>query len=119
MGNYGKLLLHIKIVFNVLSSFLDQNAFHFGPKRLSFWAKTPFILGQNAFYFGPKRLSFWAKTRFIFGPKRVPFWAKTHSILGQNAFHFGPKRSITFRLMFAKKLYRVLAERENIRTFAA
>ena len=73
-------------------------AFHFGPKRVPFWAKTPSILGQNASHFGPKRVPFWAKTQLIlrqnafhFAAKRFPFCGKTLSILRQNAFHFAAK----------------------------
>ena len=58
--------------------------FHFGPKRIPFWAKTRSILGQNAFHFGPNN--------FHFAAKRIPFCGKTRSILRQNAFHFAAKR---------------------------
>ena len=73
---------------------LGQNAFHFGPKRIPFWAKTHPILDQNAFHFGPKRFPFCGKTHpilrqnaFHFAAKRIPFCGKTHFILRQNAFY--------------------------------
>ena len=63
---------------------------HFGPKRLSFWAKTFCVLGQNDFHFAAKR---------------VPFCGKMHPILRQNAFYFAAKC-----ILFCGKMHFILRQ---------
>ena len=94
-------------------------AFHFGPKRVPFWAKTRFILGQNAFHFAAKRVPFCGKmlsilrqNAFHFAAKRVSFCGKTRFILRQNAFYFAAKR-----FPFCGKMHSIL--RQNAFHFAA